>query len=246
MDIGVEGRDKQLVKHSVQLFNGCKCLKEVIETLQKFLNIKNEKKESSIELVLLKVVATLVKFNGPRISSKSIWTELMQEIPGILNEKNPNEYNTDDYGTIYRTTTLSSYLGDVFGGVVKHGNKGNDWVFDPETIQRLTQEDKTRISIKEGEGVNTVNTPGEGGSSELEEITNNNTKDDDDNDDVYPYNESQASQEQESIPDSIHRIHPNSDIWKCDNCALRDDKWGMIRHLCKYNLKHKDNKLGCI
>ena len=62
LDIGVEGRDKQLVKHSVQLFNGCKCLKEVIETLQKFLDIKNEKKESSIELVLLKVVATLVKF----------------------------------------------------------------------------------------------------------------------------------------------------------------------------------------
>ena len=128
LDIGVEGRDKQLVKHSVQLFNGCKCLKEVIETLQKFLDIKNEKKESSIESVLLKVVATLVKFNGPRISSKSIWDELMQEIPGILNEKNPNEYNTDDYGTIYRTTTLSSYLGDVFGGVVKHGKKGNDWI----------------------------------------------------------------------------------------------------------------------
>jgi hypothetical protein len=170
LNIGVEGRDKQLVKHSIQLFNGCECLKEVIETLQQFLDIKNGKKESSIELVLLKVVATLVKYNGPRISSKSIWDELMKEIPGILNEKNPNEYNTNDYGTIYRTSTLSSYLGDIFAGVVRHGKKGNDWIFDPETIQRLAQEDKTRISIK-GEGVNTVNTPEEGGSSEIEEGT---------------------------------------------------------------------------
>ena len=32
---------------------------------------------------------------------------------------------------------LPAYLGDSFGGVVKHGNKGNDWIFDTETIQRL-------------------------------------------------------------------------------------------------------------
>src|SRR5215211_5577037 len=180
LHIGVEGRDKELVKHSVQLFNGCKCLTEVIETLQKFLDIKNEKKESSIESVLLKVVETLLKFNGPKISSKSIRNELMQEIPGILNEKNPNEYHTDDYGTIYRTSTLSSYLGDSFGGVVKHRKKGNDWIFDPEIIQRLAQEDKTRIIIKNiDEGVNTVKAPGEGGSTSTEileeEIRPNNT-----------------------------------------------------------------------
>ena len=134
-------------------------------------------------------------------------------------------------------------------------------------FERLVKEDKTRISIK-GEGVNTVKAPEEWGSSELEEITDkgegvkavntpvegdpdfsekkstdNNTKDTDDGDGVYPYNESQASQE--SLPESIHRIHPKSDIWECDNCTLRDDKWGMIRHPCKHNLKHKDNKLGC-
>jgi hypothetical protein len=169
LDIGVEGRDKELVKHSVQLFNGCECLKEVIETLQKFLDNKNEKKESSIESVLLSLVATLVKHNGSRISSKCIWNELMQEIPGIVNEKNPNEYHTDDYGTIYRTSILSSYLGDSFGGVVRHGRKGNDWIFDPETIQRLAQEDKTRISIKKCEGVNTVKAPEVGGSVEIQE-----------------------------------------------------------------------------
>ena len=93
----------------------------------------------------------------------------MSEIPGILNEKNPNEYHTDDYGTIYRTSTLSSYLGDSFGGVVRHGRDGNIWTFDRETIENLAKEDKTRITISEvkrdlGDGVNTVNTPNQGGS----------------------------------------------------------------------------------
>ena len=201
-------------------FFPCKCLNEVIKTLQKFLDNKNEKKESSIEAVILKVVATLVKFNGPRISSKSIWNELMQEVPGILNEKNPNEYNTNDYGTIYRTSTLSGYLGDSFGGVVKHGKKGNDWTFDPKTIKRLAKEDKTRIAInkhnnngypkKEGEGVNTVNTPDRGGSTEIQEkvsIGNEETK-------------SEIEEEQENIEKNINPfpympsqpspIHPSS------------------------------------
>ena len=81
LDIGVEGRDKELVKHSIQFFYGSKCLKEVIETLQYFLDLKNEKKESTIESILLKVIAPLVKYNGSEISSKKIWDELMKEYP---------------------------------------------------------------------------------------------------------------------------------------------------------------------
>ena len=43
LDIGVEGRDKELVKHLIQLFYGSKCLEEIIESLQKFLRYKESK-----------------------------------------------------------------------------------------------------------------------------------------------------------------------------------------------------------
>jgi hypothetical protein len=180
LDIGVEGRDKELVKHSIQLFYGCKCLNDdVIETLQHFLDLKNEKKESTIESILIKIVAELVRKIGPEVSSQSIWNSLKLEIPGKENEKNPNEYFTEDYGTIYRTSTLPNYLGDMFGGKVKHTNHGNVWIFDPETIESLAKEDKSIITISkikrttevnnkkediESQEVNTVNTPEEGGS----------------------------------------------------------------------------------
>ena len=170
LDVGVEGRDKELVKHSIQLFYGSKCLKEVIETLQYFLDLKNEKKESTIESILLKVVADLIKYNGPEISSKKIWDEFKQDVPGMENEKNPNEYYTNDYGTVYRNTTLPAYLGDSFGGKVKHTRDGNVWIFDRNVIECLAKEDKTRIIVSEvkrqetGERVKAVNTPEEGGS----------------------------------------------------------------------------------
>jgi hypothetical protein len=117
--------------------------------LQYFLNLKNEKKESSIESILLQIVATLVKYEGTEISSQKIWNTLMEEIPGMVNEKNPNEYHTNDYGTIYRTTTVSGYLGDSFGGISKHARGGNIWIFDRETILSLATEDKSRIRVSE-------------------------------------------------------------------------------------------------
>ena len=170
LDIGVEGRDKELVKHSIQLFYGCKCLNEVIETLQFFLDLKNEKKGSSLESILLSIVSILVKHNGSEISSRKIWDEFKQEVPGMENETNPNEYYTNDYGTVYRNTTLPAYLGDSFGGKVKHAREGNVWIFDRKVIESLAKEDKTRIVIVNeverdlGEGVKAVNTPAEGGS----------------------------------------------------------------------------------
>ncbi len=41
------------------------------------------------------------------------------------------------------------------------------------------------------------------------------------------------------IINNIDRVHPNSDRWFCYNCTLRDDKWGMMKHLCKHNKKRK-------
>ena len=57
-------------------------------------------------------------------------------------------------------------------------------IFDSETIERLAQEDKTMITIREskkgGEGVNRVNTPDRGGHIETEIKTKTGiTKDDD-------------------------------------------------------------------
>ena len=44
------------------------------------------------------------------------------------------------------------------------------------------------------------------------------------------------------IINNIDRVHPNSDHWFCNGCTLKDDKWGMMRHLCRHNKKRNNNK----
>jgi hypothetical protein len=50
---------------------------------------------------------------------------------------------------------------------------------------------------------------------------------------------------QQKIPDSIYRLG-HSDKFACKNCSLKDDKWGIIRHVeyCKGSRKVNQNNLG--
>ncbi|HSF51355.1 MAG TPA: hypothetical protein VLA74_11390, partial [Nitrososphaeraceae archaeon] len=148
LDIGVEGRDKELVKHLIQLFYGSKCLQEIIESLQKFLDIKNQKKETSLDHVLLPIISDLIKDNGPQMLFRTFWNVLKESIPGKEDEKKPNEYHTEDYGTLY-STTITNLLSDIFGATTKHGRKGNMLIFDPKIIEKLSKKDKTKIIVTE-------------------------------------------------------------------------------------------------
>ncbi len=339
LDIGIEGRDKELVKHLIQLFYGSKCLnEEIIESLQKFLDIKNQKKESSIEYVILPIIADLIKYNGSEIKFKTLWNELIKNIPGKEDEKKPNEFHTEDYGTLYRST-ITGFLSDVFGAKTKHSRDGNILIFDPKVIEKLSLADKSKILVKElpdqsqssndeeennevdqedysnindcCEGVKGVSTPSKGvaqiidaakenieiQNSLLESKNSNSSNNNNSNNDYHnhqnqinllvlvngdhkkeqssntpfsdaftPFTPSHTNKSIISVIDydeaglftnplisisdlltgnydpeiinNIERVHPNSDRWFCNNCTLRDDKWGMMRHLCKHN-KHR-------
>ena len=44
------------------------------------------------------------------------------------------------------------------------------------------------------------------------------------------------------IVNHIHRSSPRSDIWLCENCKSRGDKWYLMIHICKA-LRHKKLKI---
>ena len=220
LDIGVEGRDKELVKHAIQLFYKCKCEKQVTATLQKFLDIKNEKRNSAIEAILLPIIHSLVINNKIiQIASASIWEELIKEIPGKINENRPNQFHSYDYGDLY-STTISGIICDSFGAKIKHGNRRNYLVFDPEIIENLSKEENTTIEvkgIKKSEGVKGMKGSKRGTydistlldeEEEETEINDNDNDDDDDddsnsdeNEDLPPSNDSTAFMPSLSTPE---------------------------------------------
>jgi len=117
IDIGVKGRNMQLTKPYIQLFYNTPVQKEVEDTLQIFLDEKNEKKSNSIEAALLPLIQDLLSKesakNDNRIPVSRIWERIKTDIDGSSPTNKPDEFHTD-YGTLYRNT-ITKLIGDKFG-----------------------------------------------------------------------------------------------------------------------------------
>jgi hypothetical protein len=77
-------------------------------------------------------------------------------LKGAYDSNNPNEFQSEDYGTIYRNQ-ISNILEHTFGGRPKHRENGNAFIFDTEELSRvgraynLTTMIQTK-NVRDGEG----------------------------------------------------------------------------------------------
>ena len=79
---------------------------------------------------------------------RTFWNSFKENIPGKEDEKKPNEYHTEDYGTLFRST-ITGFLSDTLGAKTEHKRDGNILIFNPEVIENLLQTDKSKIIVKE-------------------------------------------------------------------------------------------------
>ena len=141
------GRDKELIKPYLQLFSKFGTAEEkkiydeeIANTFTKFLEIKNDKKHSTIEYALIPLILILMEESKARnpIKFSDLWDLLQCHVKGELNKSKPNEYNTEDYGTIYRNT-ISSTL-EKLGVKTKRQNTFVKLIFDKKKIKKTSSQ----------------------------------------------------------------------------------------------------------
>ena len=76
-----------------------------------------------------------------------MWESITNAVDGYWDERKPNEYQTSEYGTIYRNT-ITNIICDKFGAKRKHKEKGNYLIFNPEEVTRAGKIYNTKISIQ--------------------------------------------------------------------------------------------------
>jgi hypothetical protein len=148
IDTGLKNRDKELGGPLLCLFHDAKVLRDIKYALQRFLTERKAKKEKTMESALAPLIVKLVTENNTlKLHAAQIWDTLPNAIPGRLNPRNPNEYQTNEYGILYRNT-LPQKIVDKFGAVRERQNNGIVLVFDEEKIKELEkmydQQDKSK------------------------------------------------------------------------------------------------------
>ncbi len=154
--LDIRGRNKELIKPYLQLFSSFKTeeekqiYKEIEDTFTTLLAIKNEKKTSTLEFALIPLIIDLMEESKTKlIKFSDLWDRLPYYIKGTLNKNRPNEYNTEDYGTIYRNT-LSSTL-EKLGVKTKRQNSFVKLLFDRKKIRKTVSQYGFVIQEKMGE-----------------------------------------------------------------------------------------------
>jgi hypothetical protein len=138
LDVGVQGRDKELVKPLLQLFQGADAQSEIKHALQLLLNEKNARKQYSLESALIGIVGNLIAEDGTELYASTIWKRIVQQIPGTYDEKKPNQYETTEYSTLCNNT-VTKLLVDKFGAVRKRKSDGVVLQFDIEKLERFSR-----------------------------------------------------------------------------------------------------------
>lgn len=259
IDIGLDGRDKELCKSVIQLFYGTKSQKEIEAALQKFMDAKNQRKESTIEAALYPIIANLISQYGNELAASQVWESIKDQVEGTSPERKPNEYHTSDYGPIYRNT-ITNIMCDKFGAKRKHKETGNVIIFNLEKVTRAGKVYNTKVSIQtkilplqdKPEGP-------EGSEGSMETAIDRNDKQDVENGEkstqsnentqgipqntanILQYDNTKLSTSPKpsvlsepsaliTVP-SIHRLG-DSDNWACKNCKQRGDIHYMKQHPC--------------
>ena len=254
----LEGRNKELCKPLLHLFHGSKAYSEVERTLQTFLDRKNkQKKNISIEPVVYGIVVNLVSRLGKVVSTSQMWNSIKANIEGYADDKRPNEYQTQDYDTIYRNT-ISKTICDNFGAEREHRRDGNVFVFDVAKLVRAgkvydietnfqTSLDREREASEPREGREGQSNPS--GQNTHRKLTEPENKNDNISNGIDI--EQQISEEMKEGKGPMPGIEPSqppqssqigstkvykkrgTDLYGCKDCKLKGDKYFMQVHNCK-------------
>jgi hypothetical protein len=139
IDIGLEGRDKELCKPLRQLFWSSKddhAKNEIENALDQFLKKKKQNKKNMFEVALLPTIAKLISTYGLELRASLIWQSITEKVEGTYDQiKQPNDYHIADFGTIYRST-ITTLICDKFGAEKRHTNKGSILIFDLDKFVR--------------------------------------------------------------------------------------------------------------
>jgi hypothetical protein len=135
LEIGIDGRDKELCKPLIQLFYTTESQKEIEETLQYFIDTKNERKQQSLEAVMCPIIINEISQNGNEITSRKLFELVTENLDGYLD--NQNLFYSTNYGKLY-INKITKIACDKLGAEDRRGTKTHTMLIFNEKILSKT------------------------------------------------------------------------------------------------------------
>jgi len=147
--LNITGREKQLFKPTLRIFNGYETQKDLEAVISHYINERRAANVDSQHAFIFWIVIALIKEKQAHsFTSAVIWEKVIASVPGDFMYKGTTKYETTDYGILTQNLVIK-ICKEVLGAKKGKGrNQGRDWIFDKDKLDRLYQLFNISLEVK--------------------------------------------------------------------------------------------------
>ena len=136
--LNITGREKQLFKPILRIFNNTGTQKELESVISNFVNERRAVNADSQHAFIFRTVVELINEKGTHeLASKDIWDKVTG-VPGEYMYKGNTKCETVDYGVLTQKLVIK-VCKEVLGAKKGRDNSQRKWVFDKKKLNRLNE-----------------------------------------------------------------------------------------------------------
>jgi hypothetical protein len=145
--LDLTGREKQLFKPILRLFQKTKTQKELEPIISDYINDRRAGNVDSLHAYLYKVITELIKIHGYQLTNKQIWTKITQDLEGEFMYNGNTSFMSADFGKLTQNK-ITSRCREVFGGKPSRDMKNRGHIFDEKKLKQLESLYNLSLEVK--------------------------------------------------------------------------------------------------
>jgi hypothetical protein len=150
--LNIKGREKQLFKPVIRIFQKTDVLSELLPVVRNYVIQKREANFSTLHAFLYRVIKDLIRNqDSTRLESHVIWGYIRSNLQGAEVLGKPLSYDTSEFGIISQKE-ITQTLEHIFGAKIKKTQGIKVLQFDPSKLKRLGNIYDLPLEVKVIEG----------------------------------------------------------------------------------------------
>lgn len=142
------GRESQLFKPIMRVFNGTETFKELNPVIVNYINNRRSVNVDSLNAFVYRMVKALIGNKGYVVSSSDVWEQVYTNLTGEFLYKGNTTFESVEFGRLTQKQ-ISIICKEVLGAVPDRNMKSRGFAFDPKKLEQLDKIFNIDLEIKD-------------------------------------------------------------------------------------------------
>lgn len=149
IQLRLTGRERQLFKPILRIFNGAEILKELTPVIINYINNRRSANVDNLQAFVYRIVKMLIVNNDSySLASSAIWEQVHSNLTGGFLYKGTTTFESAEYGQLTQKK-VSMICHDVLGGKPDRNMSIRGFIFDPKKLNQLDKIFNIELEVKD-------------------------------------------------------------------------------------------------